>query len=87
MWFVDYGWADSAQITVAATTAYTVTNVQTSLFGGKITVQGSDISPDAILRVGGFVGKVIEKRATEADFQIPPLIVPDVVTQYPSLAQ
>lgn len=86
-WFVDYGWADSAQITVAATTAYTAPSVQTSLFGGKITVSGSDISPDAVLKVGGFVGKVIEKRATEADFQIPPLIVPDVVTQYPSLAQ
>lgn len=87
VWFVGYGWGNCGEITVTAATAYTAPSVQSSLLGGRITVQGSDISPDAVLKVGGFVGRVIEKRSTEAVFEIPPLIVPDVATQYPSVAQ
>lgn len=46
---------------------------------------GADISPQAVLRVGGFVGKVTGVTATTATFEIPPLITPVTLQTYPEL--
>ena len=42
--------------------------VQTSYAGGILTVTGTDISPQATIKVAGMTGKVKETRATETDF-------------------
>ena len=47
---------------------FTAAAVQTSYAGGILTVAGTDISPQATIKVAGMTGKVKETRATETDF-------------------
>lgn len=59
MWYADYGWAScpfTLQVTAAST--YTATATISSFNGGLLTVSGTDISPSAVIKVGGFIGKV-----------------------------
>lgn len=80
------GWADIPDtITVTAPATYTAAATDSSYAGGKILVTGADISPQAVLRVGGFVGKVTDVTATTATFEIPPLITPVTLQTYPEL--
>ena len=58
-----------------------------SYAGGLLTVSGASISEQATITVGGMTGKVIEVRASEADFEIPPLINSDVLSTYPELEE
>ncbi len=84
--YADYGIASVTgllQVTPAA--AYTNTNAVVSIMGGQMVITGTDISSNAVLRVGGFVGKLISKTASDATFAVPPLITQAVITQYPSL--
>ena len=86
IWYEAYGWAQiSSTLTVAAAADFTASVTQSSYLGGKITVSGSYISNDAVLRVGAFEGKVVSVTDTDAVFEIPPLIAPEVLTQYPKL--
>ncbi len=79
-----YGWADSPDyIDVSAPGVYTASVTASSYLGGRITVTGNEISPQAVIKVGGFVGKAIEVTATQAVFAIPPLITPAVLAAFP----
>ena len=90
LYYNGIGWATcTSVINVANTVAYTLPNSNTfsSYAGGEFVVQGGAISQQAIIQVGGFIGKVIRQNADYATFAIPPLIVPQITTLYPSLAQ
>lgn len=85
--YSDYGIGNCInQLQVTATASYTNTNAIVSLFGGQMVVSGTDISANAVLRVGGFVGKLISKSSTDATFAVPPLITQATIAQYPSIA-
>ena len=56
--------AVSGTIQVQSATAYTASPVTSSFAGGKITVTGSSISEQAIIKVGSMVGKAIEVRSS-----------------------
>ena len=82
--YADLGMGEiSDLLTVTAGSTYTAANVQTSYLGGILTVTGTDISEQAVLKIGGMRGKVKEVRAGEADIEIPPLLTPEVITAYP----
>lgn len=84
--YADYGIGNCVnQLQVTAATTYTNTNADVSLFGGQMVVSGTDISANAVLRVGGYSGKLISKSATEAIFAVPPLITQATIAQYPSM--
>lgn len=69
MYYNAYGWANVADtISVTAPATYTAAPTDSSYAGGKIVVTGADISPQAVIRVGGFVGKVTDITATSATF-------------------
>lgn len=81
MWYNDYGWAScpfTLQITASVT--YTAANAVSSYMGGRLTVIGSDISPSAVIKVGGFAGKVVDIQSSSVVFEIPALMSSDVVT-------
>lgn len=64
-WYDGYGWGScSSVINVNPATPFTVTNTQVSIAGGRIAVVGGDISPDSVLKVGGFTGKVVSVGST-----------------------
>ena len=50
-----------------------------------MTVTGSFISSDSVLRVGAYEGRVISATASEAIFEIPALTTSEVVGQYAEL--
>lgn len=70
---------------VSAIGTYTAVSTDVSLAGGQIVVTGSGISAQAIIKVGGFIGKVATVTATQATFNVPPLITPAVLQAYPEL--
>ena len=58
VYYSTYGFGDiSDTISVSAPATYTATPTDSSYAGGRIVVSGADISPQAVLRVGGFIGK------------------------------
>lgn len=84
--YADYGIGNCINLLqVTAAAPYTNTNAVVSLMGGQMIVSGTDISNNAVLRVGGFVGKLISKTASDAIFEVPPLITQATMTQYPSI--
>lgn len=63
--YSDYGLASCpGQLQVSPAVAYSNTNAISSILGGQMIVTGADISADAVLRVGGFSGKVISKTSS-----------------------
>ena len=74
---------DTLQVIAGST--YSATTTVTSYLGGILTVSGADISPQAVIKVGGMMGKVVSVRTSEADFSIPPLITEEVLSVYPEL--
>ena len=75
----------SAQLEATAAAAFTASLKQTSFLGGQITVTGQYISDSAVLKVGGFEGKVLSSTTSDAVFEIPPLLTPNVLTTFPEL--
>lgn len=60
VWVPGYGWASCSQfINVVANDTYNATSASSSIVGGVLTISGFAISPDSIIKVGGFVGKAI----------------------------
>lgn len=88
VYYSQYGNADCSKfINVSAPAAYTTTiTTDSSIFGGELTVTGSNINPSAIITVGGFVGKIISQTSSQATFRIPALVTPISITSYPKLA-
>ena len=60
------GWATvSGEIDVSITGSYTVpANTDASFNGGQLTVTGSDISSEAVIKIGAFEGKVLSQTAS-----------------------
>ena len=87
LWFPDYGWANvSKSIQISSLTNYSALNRNSSFLGGIFVIVGNDISRDAIIKVGGFKGTVISKNSSSATFSIPSIITPNIVAQYPGIA-
>jgi len=88
LFYSNIGWANSTSIlNITPSAAYTLdqANTVSSHAGGQIVVKGSSISPDAVVQIGGFSGKMISQTADSAIFAIPPLITTDVAALYPAL--
>ncbi len=61
----NYGYADIPQtINISASGTYTATSTDSSFAGGRITVTGNNISPQSIIKVGGFIGKLLSQTAS-----------------------
>lgn len=59
------GWATvTGEIDVSAAATYTAANVDSSFAGGQFTVTGTDINPEAVIKIGGFEGKVLSQTAS-----------------------
>ncbi len=50
-------------------------------------MNGTDIGPDSIVKVGGFIGEALSINSTHTVFSIPPLVTPSTLSQYPSLSK
>jgi hypothetical protein len=87
IWYDGIGWATcTAKLNIASSPArYTLATVNTisSYAGGFIIVSGSDISQEAVIKIGGFTGNLVSKTSTNATFALPPLVTPSVVAMYP----
>lgn len=84
VYYGGYGWASvQGNVNVQASGAYTAAVTDVSFAGGEIVVNGNGISEQAVLRVGGFVGKASSVTATTATFEVPALITPTVLQSYP----
>ena len=53
-----------------------------SFMGGKIRINGGEISSSSIIKVGGLVGRAIEVTDSFAVLEVPPLITPEVLQNY-----
>ena len=51
--------------------------------GGKIRINGEKISSSSNITVGGLHGRVIEVTDSYAVLEVPPLITPEVLQNYP----
>jgi hypothetical protein len=90
LYYNGIGWATcTSVINVTPAAAYTLASANTvsSYAGSELIVKGSAISPQAVIQIGGFNGKIISQNADNATFAIPPFIVPDVTALYPVLKQ
>ena len=87
VYFSIYGYASVSQtIDVTATGTYSASTVQSSYAGSTLSVTGSDISEQAVLKIGGFSGKVLSQSGTTTIFEVPALVTPVTLTAYPQLA-
>ena len=66
-YYDSYGYGDVSGI-IQVQSTFTTSPTTSSYAGGKITISGSSISENAIIKVGGMVGKAIEVRSSDADF-------------------
>lgn len=88
LYYAAYGWANATTvlINVVPSTTYTAANADVSYAGGQLTVAGSNINSNAIIRVGGFAGKAVSVNTTHAVFSVPALFTPLTVSTYTSLS-
>lgn len=83
VWYNGYGWATCNQvINVVATNPYTIANFDSSFAGRTLRIDGDHIGSQAILKVGGYIGRVVESTPTYSIFEVPPLITPEVVLDH-----
>lgn len=69
VYYNGYGWADvQGKIDISAPSSYTAATTDSSYAGGKLVVTGANISPQAVIKVGGFVGKALEVLPSSATF-------------------
>lgn len=68
VWVLGYGYATVGQfINVTASATYVPDNYNISINGGRIVLNGTDISPDATLTIGGYTARVVQ---TSTDYSI-----------------
>ena len=75
VWYDQYGWGDCTSfVTVMSQVVYTAGSIDASYNGGSVVVNGADISTDAMIKIGGYTGKVLQTFSTYSVFELPPLI-------------
>lgn len=88
MWYDVYGWGDSAGfLNINSQAAYTAATTEVSINGGQLVINGADISPDSLIKIGGYSGKMISSNATASVFEVPPLVVLTTVEEFPNLSK
>lgn len=84
VYYSKYGNANTAKfINISAPGLYSAASTDSSVFGGQLIVNGNNISPQSVINVGGFKGKIISQTSTQAIFSIPPFVTPFSIAAYP----
>lgn len=73
-------------MTITSQATYSAATAEVSINGGQIVINGADISPDALIKIGGYSGKMISSNATASVFEVPPLVVLKTVEEFPNLS-
>lgn len=88
LWYEGYGWGNCpTTVNVSSQAAFTIGNTVSSYAGRKLVISGSDVSPDTLIKVGGFTQRAVTNANGQVVLEIPPLITPETVALHPQLAK